>query len=251
MLANPIAASRPPQKSRPEASSGGCAHNALGPPQTGRTAGQHGRTCTDAASLHNLWMGLKRPVVLGLVASCALGACDNYDRVEARPTPDASVPLDPSGDLDASPPDSDLDAAANAPDASDSAMDPPHATCQALSNACPFLQCDDFTSTLAAASARCNAPPFVRTVTQGSACGRTIAAYRYGAGDTTIVFFDSATGALTGWWNVSDTGSIACSGEVDRSCAAATEASLSYANNCLPDAGAGGTEDAGAADSGS
>jgi hypothetical protein len=194
-------------------------------------------------------MGLKSPVVFSLVAIGALAACDDADRVEALPTQDASIPSGPSEELDASPPDRDLDAAADETDAADSASETPQqTTCQALSNACPFVRCEDPASTLSAASRRCSAPPLIRDVTQGSACGRTIIAYRYGASDTTIAFFDIVTGELTGWWNESDTGSIDCSGEVDLSCAKSTQLSLSRTDVCPPDAGAG---EAGAADSGS
>jgi hypothetical protein len=184
-------------------------------------------------------MGSKSPLVLRLMAIGVLGACDNSDRAEARRIPDASIPLSPSSELDASPPGRDLDAAADPTGATDAAMDPSQqATCQALSNACPFIRCEDPASTLSAASGHCSTPPFVRSVAQGSACGRTIVAYRYGAGDTTIVFFDIVTGELTGWWNISDTGSIDCSGDVDLSCAESTERTLSGADSCRSDAGA-------------
>jgi hypothetical protein len=198
-------------------------------------------------------MGLKGLVVFSLVAIRVLGACDNSDRAEARRIPDAGIRLGAPGDLDASPPDRHLDAAAGETDAPDAAGEPPpqQTTCQALSNACPFVRCEDPASTLSAASGKCGAPPFLRSVTQGFACGRTFVAYRYGAGDTAIAFFDIATGELTGWWNESDTGSIDCSGEVDLPCAKSIQMSLSRAEDCPPDAGAGGVEDAGAADSGS
>jgi hypothetical protein len=196
-------------------------------------------------------MGLKSPVVFSLMAISVL-ACDNSDRAEARRIPDAGIPLGPSGDLDASPPDRALDAAADETAAPDSGREPPQqTTCEALSNDCPFIQCEDPASTLSAASGKCGTPPFLRNVTQGSACGRTFVAYRYGASDTTIAFFDTVTGELTGWWNESDTGSIDCSGEVDVSCAKSTQLSLSSSDGCPPDAGAGAAEDAGAADSGS
>lgn len=188
-------------------------------------------------------------MVLGLVAISAL-ACDSSDRTETRSLPDAGIPSGPSAELDASAPERDLDAAAGATDAADSSAQPPPQTiCQALSNtgcSSSFIPCEDPASTLAAASGRCGRPPFVRSVAQGSACDRTFVAYRYGADDTTIFFFDMVSGELTGSWNESDTGVIDCSGEVDLACAEGIELSLPGQGGCVPDAGAGGADDAGA-----
>lgn len=177
------------------------------------------------------------PSALGLLALGVLAACTGSGQAETGVLPDTGVPIAPSRDVDASAPQGDLDAGTGA---AGSATQLPEQACQALSNACPFVRCEDPASTLAAASGQCGSPPFIRGVNQGSACGRTFVAYRYGAGDTTIAFFDMETGDLTGWWNKSDTGSIACSGEVDLSCATLTEMSLPSAAACLPDAGAAG-----------
>lgn len=200
-------------------------------------------------------MGLKDPVVVGLVALGVLGACDDSGPTEAGRRPDAVTPPNGSRDLDASTPERDLDAATDAAtetvDAGSVSEPPTEPACRALSSACPFLRCEDVASTLSTASRRCGTPPFISSVTQGSACARTIVAYRYGAGDTTIAFFDVETGVLTGWWNQSDTGSIDCSGDVDLDCAMSTATSLSRAGGCEEDAGAAGANDAGAVDSGS
>jgi hypothetical protein len=191
-------------------------------------------------------MALQWRVTFGLLVFGVLGACT--DRDVTHPTPAPSIPAD---ERDASPPDRD---AATAPATPDAAAHVPEAgpTCSArVSTRCPLLDCDGRASTLAAASSRCESPPFVRSVTQGSACGQSFVAYRYGASDTTIAFFDTATGELMGWWNESDTGEIECSGDVDLPCARATESTLPLVGGCLTDAGAVPAEDARAPDSGS
>jgi hypothetical protein len=164
-----------------------------------------------------------------------------------RPT--SSIPVD-EPDASLPPVDTDRDAGTVpvTPDAATAATDA-GSTCAPLSTRCPFLDCEDRASTLAAASSRCNSPPFVSSVTQGSACGRSFVAYRYGASDTTIAFFDTA-GDLTGQWSQSDTGEIACSGDIDLSCARSTESSLPLSGGCLGDAGTT-PGDASAPDSGS
>lgn len=196
--------------------------------------------------------------MFGLVAFSAFSACDDSDGAPAElPGPsgggagggggDAGESSSPQEGLDASTPEGDRDASADAADSGSES--PPALTCGALSSDCPFLLCEEPASTLAAATARCSSPPYVRSVSQGSACGRTFVAYRYGAGDTAIAFFDTASGELTGWWNESDTGALECSGEVDASCAKSTESSLPAAGGCPADAGAPGA-DAGTSGSG-
>jgi hypothetical protein len=183
--------------------------------------------------------------VFGVAMFGAIVACS--DRDVTRPT--SSIPVnEPDASMPPVDPDRDAGTVPVTPDAA-TAVPEAGSTCAPLSTRCPFLDCEDRASTLAAASSRCNSPPFISSVTQGSACGRTFVAYRYGASDTAIAFFDPATGALTGRWNQSDTGEITCAGDIDLTCASSTESSLPFSGGCLSDAGTT-PQDASAPDSG-
>ncbi len=191
---------------------------------------------------------------MGLVGLDVVGGCAEGDVTSVGPSPGpASGPVTATiaaDDVDASTPPDTADASWDAGDAGDAASESWDASsgCAALTSACPFFRCPDRQATLAAARSRCERPPFIRSVTQAAACGRAVVAYRYGASDTTVVFFDAQSGELRGWWNESDTAAIDCAGEVDLACARSVEASLPAAGGCPRDAGGA---DARAPDSGS
>lgn len=190
-----------------------------------------------------------RRVAVGLVGLNVVCGCAEGDVTSVGPGP-ATGPVTatiPADDVDASTPPDAVDASGDAGDAASESQDA-GSSCAPLSPACPFLRCQDRDGTLAGARSRCERPPFIRSVTQAAACGRSVVAYRYGASDTTVVFFDAQSGELRGWWNESDTAAIDCAGEVDLACARSVEASLPAAGGCRRDAGGA---DARAPDSGS
>lgn len=187
------------------------------------------------------WVGV------GLVALSAAGGCADSDVTAFGPGPDLGDASVPVGEADASAPHQELDAARDAGDASES-LDAA-SMCGALSEVCPpSAPCEDYAATLATLSGRCSRPPYIRNVTQTSACGWAVVAYRFGASDTSILFFDDSSRELMASWSKSDTGEIQCRGDIDPSCASSLERSLPDTQDCPGDAGA---VDASTPDSGS
>jgi hypothetical protein len=111
----------------------------------------------------------------------------------------------------------------------------------------PFLGCQSQSDLVAEAIRRCTQPPFVRGVTEGTACDAAFVRYEYGASDVAIVFFDSTSGEMLGSWNRSDTAEQTCAGSVDPECAFALHRSLPDPDDegCPPDAGADAAVDSG------